>query len=61
MTTVDTGVTLALPIPNAEFIWYCAWTSLISAIYAFSKHETAHFTVVPAPYSHHHSITGEIL
>jgi hypothetical protein len=48
MTTMDTGVTLALPIPNAEFIWYCAWTSFFSAIYAFSKDETAHFTAVPA-------------
>ena len=27
---------LTLPIPQAHFIWYCAWLSIPSAIYAYS-------------------------
>ena len=40
--------TLALPLPHAHFIWYCAWFSLPSAIYAYSRPESAHLAVVPA-------------
>jgi hypothetical protein len=39
---------LTLPLPHAHFIWYCAWFSLPSAIYAYSHSETAHFAIVPA-------------
>ena len=41
---------LSLPIPNAHFIWYCAWFSLPSAIYAATASVTAttHLAVVPA-------------
>ena len=38
----------ALPIPNAHFIWYCAWFSLPTAIYAYSHPASAHLAVVPA-------------
>ncbi len=40
--------TLTLPIPNAHFIWYCAWLAIPSAIYAYTHPATAHFTMVPA-------------
>jgi hypothetical protein len=36
------------PIPHAHFIWYCAWFSLPTAIYAYSHPASAHFAVVPA-------------
>ena len=39
---------LTLPIPNAHFIWFCAWSSLFSAIFAYSRPTTAHFAIVPA-------------
>lgn len=39
---------LTLPIPNAHFIWYCAWLSIPSAIYAYTHPATTHFAVVPA-------------
>jgi hypothetical protein len=39
---------LTLPLPHAHFIWYCAWSSLASAIYAYSYPESAHFAIVPA-------------
>lgn len=39
---------LTLPLPNAHFIWYCAWFSLPSAIYAYSQRRSAHLAVVPA-------------
>lgn len=40
--------TLTLPIPNAHFIWYCAWLAIPSAIYAYAHPATAHFAMVPA-------------
>ena len=46
--TATTGTALALPIPNAHFIWYCAWLSIPSAIYAYSHPASAHFAVIPA-------------
>ena len=39
---------LALPLPHAHVIWYCAWFSLPSAIYAYSHPESAHLAIVPA-------------
>ena len=39
---------LALPLPNAHFIWYCAWLSLPSAIYAYSHPASTHLAIVPA-------------
>ena len=42
------SVVLTLPLPHAHFIWYCAWFSLPSAIYAYSHPESAHFAIVPA-------------
>lgn len=41
--------TLTLPLPNAHFIWYCAWLSIPSAIYAYSHHPAStHLAIVPA-------------
>jgi hypothetical protein len=41
--------TLALPLPNAHFIWYCAWLSLPSAIYAvIATHTPMSLAIVPA-------------
>jgi hypothetical protein len=39
---------LILPIPQAHFIWYCAWLSIPSAIYAYGHPTTAHFAPIPA-------------
>ena len=39
---------LTLPLPHAHFIWYCAWFSLPSAIYAYSHATSAHLAIVPA-------------
>jgi hypothetical protein len=39
---------LTLPIPQAHFIWYCAWLSIPSAIYAYSHPTTTHFAPIPA-------------
>ena len=44
---------LSLPLPQANFIWRCAWFSVSSAIYAASASATAstattHLAVVPA-------------
>lgn len=39
--------TLVLPIPNAFFIWRCAWMSIFSAGFAWSHPKTAHFAIVP--------------
>jgi hypothetical protein len=39
---------MTLPIPQAHFIWYCAWLSLPSAIYAYTHPATAHFAPIPA-------------
>lgn len=39
---------LTLPLPNAIFIWYCAWLSIPSAIYAYSHPATAHLAAIPA-------------
>jgi len=46
MSVVDD--TLTLPLPNAQFIWYNAWLSIPSAIYAYSRPESAHLAIVPA-------------
>ncbi len=46
--TAVAAAAVALPIPNAHFIWYCAWLSIPSAIYAYSHPASAHFAVVPA-------------
>jgi len=40
--------TLTLPIPNAHFIWYCAWLAIPSAIYAYAHPATAHIAPIPA-------------
>jgi hypothetical protein len=40
-------MSLSLPIPNAHFIWYCAWLSIPSAIYAYNHTATTHYTTVP--------------
>ena len=40
--------TLALPLPNAHFIWYCAWLAVPSAIYAYSHPASTHLAIVPA-------------
>jgi hypothetical protein len=39
---------LTLPIPQAHFIWYCAWLSIPSAIYAYTHPATAHFAPIHA-------------
>ena len=39
---------LALPLPQADFIWRCAWLSVPSAIYAGTAATTTHLAVVPA-------------
>ena len=44
MSRVDT---LVLPLPNAHFIWYFAWLSIPSAIYAYTHTETTHFALIP--------------
>ena len=39
---------LTLPLPQASFIWYCAWFSIPSAIYAYSHHPAStHLAIVP--------------
>lgn len=45
MSHVDTHI---LPLPNAHFIWYCAWLSIPSAIYAYTHPATTHFAPIPA-------------
>lgn len=41
---------LSLPLPNAHFIWYCAWLSIPSAIYAATAavEATTHLAIVPS-------------
>jgi hypothetical protein len=39
---------LTLPIAQAHFIWYCAWLSVPSAVYAYTHSTTAHFAPIPA-------------
>lgn len=39
---------LTLPLPNAHFIWYCAWLAVPSAIYAYSHPASTHLAIVPA-------------
>ena len=39
---------LTLPIQNANFIWYCSWTSILSAIVAYSRPTTARLAFIPA-------------
>jgi hypothetical protein len=39
--------THTLPIPQAHFIWYCAWLSFPSAIYAYAHPATAHLAPIP--------------
>ena len=44
----DVG-TMTVPIPQAYFIWYCAWLSVPSAIYAYmSPPTTTHLAIIPA-------------
>ena len=38
---------LTLPLPNAHFIWYCAWLAIPSAIYAYSHPASTHLAIVP--------------
>jgi len=44
---VDNQPDLAIPLPQAYFIWRCAWLSVPSAIYAAAA-ATTHLAVVPA-------------
>ncbi len=37
-----------LPLPQAHFIWYCAWLSLPSAAYAYAHPATTHLALIPA-------------
>ena len=39
---------LTLPIPQAHFIWYCAWLAIPSAVYAYAHPATTHFARIPA-------------
>lgn len=39
---------LTLPIPQAHFIWYCAWLAIPSAVYAYAHPATTHFAPIPA-------------
>lgn len=47
---------MTLPIPQSYFIWYCAWLSLPSAIYAYTRFvttdatlpTTSHLAIIPA-------------
>ena len=41
-------MSLTLPIPQAHFIWYCAWLAIPSAIYAYAHPATTHFAPIPA-------------
>jgi len=42
-------MSLTLPLPNAHFIWYCAWLSIPSAIYAATRPtNTRYLAVIPA-------------
>jgi hypothetical protein len=40
-------MSLTLPLPNAHFIWYNAWLSVPSAIYALTR-KSHHLAIVPA-------------
>ena len=40
-------MSLTLPLPNAYFIWYCAWLSVPSTIYALTCY-TPHLAIIPA-------------
>lgn len=48
MTATATQLSHTLPLPNAHFIWYCAWFSFPSALYAYTHEATTHFAPVPA-------------
>ena len=39
---------LTLPIPNAHFIWYCAWLAVPSAVYAFTSTRVPSLGIIPA-------------
>ena len=40
---------LTLPLSQAHFIWYCAWLSLPSAVYAYAATTTTrHLAIIPA-------------
>jgi len=45
--TLTPTLSLTLPLPNAHFIWYCAWLSVPSAIYALTCY-TPHIAIIPA-------------
>jgi hypothetical protein len=39
---------LVLPLAQAYFIWYCAWLSIPSALYAYSIPTISHLAIIPA-------------
>lgn len=45
--TIGGADALTLPPPQSNFIWYCAWLSVPSAIYAATRSCSTHLTVVP--------------
>ena len=45
--TSGCAAALALPLPNAHFIWYCAWLAVPSAIYSYSHPASTHLAIVP--------------
>ena len=46
--TIGGADALTFPPPQSHFIWYCAWISVPSAIYAATRPCSSHLTVVPA-------------
>ena len=44
----QTNTPLTLPLPNAHFIWYCAWLAIPSTIYAYSNSASTHLAIIPA-------------
>ena len=48
MSSIHPPPALTLPLPNAHFIWYCAWLSVPSAVYAYVRPATTHFAPIPA-------------
>ncbi len=46
--TIGGADALTLPPPQSNFIWYCAWISVPSAIYAATRPCSNHLTVFPA-------------
>ncbi len=46
--TIGGANALTLPLPNAHFIWYCAWLAIPSTIYAYSNPASTHLAIIPA-------------